>query len=100
MAWFRAPPNPDNKKMPKCSGGVSERGSDGRILLASLRAGGVGLNLTVATRCYILDPWWNPAVESQAIQRIHRLGQTEAVEVFRLIVEVFKQSFDRSGTTF
>jgi SNF2 family DNA or RNA helicase len=62
---------------------------DGKILLISLRAGGVGLNLTVATRCYLLDPWWNPAVESQAIQRIHRLGQMYPVKIYRLIVEVY-----------
>ncbi|QRW12247.1 hypothetical protein RhiLY_11246 [Ceratobasidium sp. AG-Ba] len=46
------------------------------VLLVSLRAGGVGLNLTAARRVYLMDPYWNPAVENQAVDRIHRLGQT------------------------
>merc|ERR1719171_2245960 len=58
----------------------------GRILLVSLRAGGVGLNLVAATRLYMLDLWWNPAVEEQAINRVHRIGQTQEVEVFKFIV--------------
>eukprot|EP00958_Prasinococcus_capsulatus_P020557 scaffold2697_cov392-Prasinococcus_capsulatus_cf.AAC.7 len=49
------------------------------ILLISLKAGGVGLNLTCANHCYIMDPWWNPAVEEQAIMRIHRIGQQKQV---------------------
>ena len=52
-----------------------------RVLLLSLKAGGVGLNLTAATRVYLLDPWWNPAVEEQAINRIHRIGQRYPVRV-------------------
>ncbi|KAF7198031.1 DNA repair protein RAD5 [Pseudocercospora fuligena] len=57
------------------------------ILLLSLRAGGVGLNLTCAKRVYMMDPWWSFAVEAQAIDRVHRMGQTEEVEVKRFIVE-------------
>ncbi|KAF9429063.1 hypothetical protein BGZ76_001870 [Entomortierella beljakovae] len=57
------------------------------VILISLKAGGVGLNLTSAQRVYLMDPHWNPAVESQAIDRIHRLGQTKAVDVIRLIVK-------------
>ena len=53
------------------------------VLLASLKAGGVGLNLTVASRVHLLDPWWSPAAEEQAMDRVHRLGQTQAVEVYR-----------------
>lgn len=53
--------------------------------LISLKAGGVGLNLTCANYCYILDPWWNPAVENQAIDRIHRIGQKDPVFIYRLI---------------
>lgn len=55
------------------------------VFLVSLKAGGVGLNLTGADTVILIDLWWNPAVEMQAISRAHRLGQTEKVEVYRLI---------------
>jgi superfamily II DNA or RNA helicase len=55
------------------------------VFLISLKAGGFGLNLTEADYCFILDPWWNPATESQAIDRTHRIGQTRNVMVYRLI---------------
>jgi len=58
----------------------------GRVLLISMKAGGVGLNLVAATRVYMLDLWWNPAVEEQAIQRVHRIGQTEDVHVYKFVV--------------
>jgi SNF2 family DNA or RNA helicase len=51
----------------------------------SLKAGGVGLNLTAAEYVFVLDPWWNPAAESQAIDRAHRIGQTRTVFACRLI---------------
>ena len=51
----------------------------------SLKAGGQGLNLTAADYIYILDPWWNPAVEAQAVDRAHRIGQTRPVFAYRLI---------------
>ena len=57
------------------------------IFLISLKAGGVGLNLTAADYCYIVDPWWNPAVENQAIDRIHRIGQSNPVVVYRMIAK-------------
>eukprot|EP00049_Salpingoeca_infusionum_P003423 m.66527 g.66527 ORF g.66527 m.66527 type:complete len:775 (-) comp12121_c0_seq1:1020-3344(-) len=57
------------------------------VFLISLKAGGLALNLTAASRVYIMDPWWNPAAESQAMDRIHRLGQNRPVEVRRLIIE-------------
>ncbi|KAJ3410608.1 hypothetical protein HDV05_003558 [Chytridiales sp. JEL 0842] len=57
------------------------------IFLVSLKAGGVALNLTEASRVFILDPWWNPAVEDQAFDRIHRLGQTRPIKITRLIIE-------------
>ncbi len=60
------------------------RGSD-PVFLISLKAGGVGLNLTEADYCFLLDPWWNPATETQAIDRAHRIGQTRRVMVYRLI---------------
>ena len=55
------------------------------IFLISLKAGGLGLNLTAAEYVYLLDPWWNPAVEAQAIDRSHRIGQTQNVFAYRLI---------------
>ncbi|MFO0921899.1 MAG: SNF2-related protein [Pirellulales bacterium] len=61
---------------PKCS-----------IFLISLKAGGVGLNLTAADYVYILDPWWNPAAEAQAIDRAHRMGQTKPVVAYRMICQ-------------
>jgi superfamily II DNA or RNA helicase len=57
------------------------------ILLVSLKAGGVGLNLTAADTVIQMDPWWNPAVEEQAIARAHRIGQEQAVFVYKLVVE-------------
>jgi SNF2 family DNA or RNA helicase len=56
-----------------------------RIFLISLKAGGVGLNLTAADYVFILDPWWNPAAEIQALNRAHRIGQDKSVFVFRYI---------------
>jgi len=56
-----------------------------RLFLISLKAGGLGLNLTAADYVFILDPWWNPAVEAQAVDRAHRLGQTRPVFAYRLI---------------
>jgi superfamily II DNA or RNA helicase len=55
------------------------------LFLVSLKAGGVGLNLTAAGYVFLLDPWWNPAVEAQAIDRAHRIGQTQPVFSYRLI---------------
>ncbi|MGH3443947.1 MAG: DEAD/DEAH box helicase, partial [Nocardioidaceae bacterium] len=57
------------------------------VFLISLKAGGVGLNLTEADYVFVLDPWWNPAVEAQAVDRTHRIGQTRPVMVYRLVAE-------------
>jgi DNA repair protein RAD5 len=57
------------------------------VLLLSLRAGGVGLNLVAANRVYMMDPWWSFAVEAQAIDRVHRMGQVSEVNVVRFVVE-------------
>ena len=68
---------------------VIERFKDGTapVFLISLKAGGFGLNLTEADYCFLLDPWWNPATEAQAVDRTHRIGQTRNVMVYRLIAK-------------
>jgi superfamily II DNA or RNA helicase len=63
-----------------------KQGADPAFLI-SLKAGGFGLNLTEADYCILLDPWWNPAVEAQAVDRIHRIGQTRKVMVYRLVAQ-------------
>jgi len=66
----------------------SFQGEEGnRVFLLSLKAGGVALNLTAADYVIIFDPWWNPAVEAQAIDRSHRIGQTKKVMVYRMVVK-------------
>lgn len=57
------------------------------VFLISLKAGGVGLNLTAAENVFILDPWWNPAIEAQAIDRAHRIGQTKTVFSYKFITQ-------------
>ena len=59
--------------------------ADCKLFLISLKAGGLGLNLTAAEYVFLLDPWWNPAVEAQAIDRAHRIGQSQKVFAYRLI---------------
>jgi len=61
--------------------------TENRIFLISLKAGGVGLNLTSADYVFIIDPWWNPAAENQAISRAHRIGQNKHVFVYRFITQ-------------
>ncbi|KHN12164.1 Putative SWI/SNF-related matrix-associated actin-dependent regulator of chromatin subfamily A member 3-like 1, partial [Glycine soja] len=64
------------------------QGIDGpTVLLASLRASSAGINLTSASRLYFMEPWWNHAVEEQAMDRVHRIGQKEAVKIVRLIAQ-------------
>lgn len=58
-----------------------------QVFLISLKAGGVGLNLTSANYCFIMDPWWNPAVEAQAIDRAHRMGQKKNVFAYRFVMK-------------
>ncbi len=74
----------------------------GAILLMTLKTGGVGLNLTKASYVFHIEPWWNPAVENQATDRAHRMGQTKAVQVFKYImhksleekIEILKEKKD------
>ena len=63
------------------------RSGEAKLFLISLKAGGVGLNLTEADTVILYDPWWNPAVEAQAIDRAHRIGQRKPVFVYRLVAE-------------
>ena len=66
--------------------GIGESGQPAEGGLAEeFDAGGVGLNLTAADYVYIVDPWWNPAVEQQAIDRTHRIGQTKNIFAYRMI---------------
>ena len=62
-----------------------QSGNGHGLFLISLKAGGLGLNLTAADYIYLLDPWWNPAVEAQAVDRAHRIGQTRPVFAYRLV---------------
>lgn len=64
---------------------VFQKDADVKVFLASIKAGGVGLNLTAADYVLLLDDWWNSAVEAQAFSRVHRIGQTRNVEVVRLV---------------
>lgn len=64
-----------------------QENDDIRVFLISLKAGGVGLNLTAADYVFILDPWWNPAVENQAIDRSHRIGQKKTVFFYKFITQ-------------
>ncbi len=57
------------------------------ILFPSVQAGGVGLNLTSASAVFLYDPWWNPMVEKQAMDRAHRIGQTQTVNVYKFITK-------------
>ncbi len=63
------------------------RGGEAAVFLISLKAGGFGLNLTEADYVFLLDPWWNPASEAQAVDRAHRIGQAKQVMVYRLVAE-------------
>jgi len=58
-----------------------------KVFLVSMKAGGLGLNLVAASHVFLLDPWWNPATEEQAIDRVHRIGQTKPVVVTRFIIK-------------
>jgi SNF2 family DNA or RNA helicase len=65
--------------------GFQAEGDEPRVLVMSLKAGGLGLNLTNASHVFHFDRWWNPAVEDQASDRAHRIGQTRVVQVHRMI---------------
>ena len=77
------------KTPPKERGSVVQRfqAQEAPVLLLSLKAGGIGLNLTAADTVIHMDPWWNPAVEEQATARAHRIGQDQPVFVYKLVVQ-------------
>ena len=62
-----------------------QNNEDVTVFLISLKAGGLGLNLTQADYVFLLDPWWNPAIEAQAVDRAHRIGQTNKVFTYKFI---------------
>ncbi|EKX47402.1 hypothetical protein GUITHDRAFT_46720, partial [Guillardia theta CCMP2712] len=64
-----------------------EAAPHGAVLLLSTKVGGVGLSLTMASRGYMMEPWWNAAVDEQAMHRLHRIGQTRPVTIIRYICE-------------
>jgi SNF2 family DNA or RNA helicase len=70
--------------------GVVDRFNDDdnvKVFLISLKAGGVGLNLTAASAVFLYDPWWNPMAEKQAVDRAHRIGQTKKVNIYKFITK-------------
>ena len=69
-----------------------------QVMVMSLKAGGLGLNLTCASLVLLMDLWWNPAVEDQAINRCHRIGQIREVEVYRMIVDGSCEQKDDTDT--
>ncbi|KAL3473135.1 SNF2 family N-terminal domain-containing protein [Aspergillus californicus] len=79
-------PKPPSKSNGSASNGTTTSDSP-TVLLISLRAGGVGLNLTAASNVFMMDPWWSFAIEAQAIDRVHRMGQLRDVSVNRFIVK-------------
>ena len=64
-----------------------QENEDRKIFLLSLKAGGVGINLTSADYVILFDPWWNPAVENQAVDRLHRIGQLRKVMAYKMVVK-------------
>lgn len=86
ITWLRFDGSMSQKERAKVLNDFANR-TKFTVLLLSLRAGGVGLNLTCAKRVFMMDPWWSFAVEAQAIDRVHRMGQVEEVNVTRYIVE-------------
>ena len=80
--WYRSTENPQEFFL--CE---AFRDGDAPVFLISLKAGGFGLTLTEADYVFLLDPWWNPAAENQAVDRAHRIGQERQVMVYRMIAE-------------
>ena len=64
-----------------------QESKDSTVMLASLKAAGLGVTLTSADYIFLMDPWWNPAIEEQAIDRAHRIGRTKPIFIYRLIAQ-------------
>ncbi|OBZ79900.1 DNA repair protein RAD5 [Grifola frondosa] len=86
LAWFRFDGSMDVKKRNEAIAGFKSPSREAKVLIISLKAGGVGLNLTNANHVFIMDCWWNAATENQAIDRVHRIGQEKTVYVKHFIV--------------
>ncbi|KAI0784921.1 SNF2 family N-terminal domain-containing protein [Abortiporus biennis] len=86
LAWYRFDGSMDVKKRSEAVSGFKSSSRDAKVLIISLKAGGVGLNLTNANHVFMMDCWWNAATESQAIDRVHRIGQERTVYVKHFIV--------------
>jgi SNF2 family DNA or RNA helicase len=76
-------PQPERQKQVE----IFQKNDEVKVFLISLKAGGLGLNLTAAEYVFILDPWWNPAVEAQAVDRAHRIGQLKTVFTYKMIAK-------------
>lgn len=87
LTWYRFDGSMDMKKRNAAITEFKQNERKPKILLISLKAGGVGLNLTTANHVFMMDCWWNTATEHQAIDRVHRLGQEKTVYVKHFIVE-------------
>ncbi|KAI0363760.1 hypothetical protein BV20DRAFT_957615 [Pilatotrama ljubarskyi] len=86
LAWYRFDGSMDVKKRNEAVSGFKAPSREAKVLIVSLKAGGVGLNLTNANHVYMMDCWWNAATENQAIDRVHRIGQEKPVYVKQFII--------------
>ncbi|KAI0684760.1 SNF2 family N-terminal domain-containing protein [Cytidiella melzeri] len=86
LAWFRFDGSMDVKKRSEAISGFKSTSREPKVLIISLKAGGVGLNLTNANHVFMMDCWWNSATENQAIDRVHRIGQGKTVYVKQFII--------------
>ncbi|OSD03366.1 hypothetical protein PYCCODRAFT_1366011 [Trametes coccinea BRFM310] len=86
LAWYRFDGSMDVKKRNEAVSGFKAPSREAKVMIISLKAGGVGLNLTNANHVYMMDCWWNAATENQAIDRVHRIGQEKPVYVKQFII--------------
>ncbi|KAI0334349.1 hypothetical protein GY45DRAFT_1318351 [Cubamyces sp. BRFM 1775] len=86
LVWYRFDGSMDVKKRNEAVSGFKAPSREAKVLIVSLKAGGVGLNLTNANHVYMMDCWWNAATENQAIDRVHRIGQEKPVYVKQFII--------------
>ncbi|GMK59160.1 hypothetical protein CspeluHIS016_0701750 [Cutaneotrichosporon spelunceum] len=87
VRWLRFDGSMSQQQRAACVDEFGQPGNEPVVLLISLKAGGVGLNLTMANHVFMMDTWWNEAIEQQAIDRVHRVGQTKPVWVTRYIIK-------------